>query len=191
MIGVVDAFSTSYAQARVKFLEAAATAGLQIESFNHPLPGKDGEVVALDTALQHPANVKTTDKLLVMNSASKGAESFGGSGAQVFVLHDAEWMYKARAAGVSVLYLHGADQSIADVVKKHASSAKKVILVDLSAEHSLKTVVYDVLVAAKLADKCTFTTLKAIAVTEPAWQGQTISLARQAMFKAVDALSKA
>jgi hypothetical protein len=31
MIGLVDAFSPSYAQARKKFLEAAATAGLPIE----------------------------------------------------------------------------------------------------------------------------------------------------------------
>ena len=37
MIGITDAFSTSYARARARFLEAAATAGLPIESHAHPL----------------------------------------------------------------------------------------------------------------------------------------------------------
>ena len=187
-IGVIDAFSTSYAQARVKFLEAAATAGLQIESFNHLLPGKDGEVVALDAAMQKPAKAKVAEKLLVVNSASKAADSFGGSGVQVFVLHDPEWMEKVRAAGVSALYLHGSDQSLADVVKKHVLNAKKVILVDISAANSLKDTVFEALAAAKLDDKCKFSAVKPITAGAPAWEGQTISLARQALFKAVDAL---
>ncbi len=42
MIGVADAFSVSYREARVKFLEAAATAVLRIASHNHPLPGVEG-----------------------------------------------------------------------------------------------------------------------------------------------------
>ena len=36
MTGIVEAFSPSYAQARTKFLEAAAAAGLSIESHAHP-----------------------------------------------------------------------------------------------------------------------------------------------------------
>ncbi len=190
-IGVIEAFSTNYAQSRVKFLEAAATAGLQIESFNHPLPGKDDEVVALDVAFQNHANAKVVDKLLVVNSANKAADSFGGSGVQVFVLHDAEWMAKVRAAGISVLYLHGVDQSLEDVVKKHVAAAKKVILVDVSASNSLKTTVYDALVTAKLAEKCKFSAVKPFAVGTPVREGQTISLVRQALFKAVDELVKA
>jgi hypothetical protein len=191
MMGVLDAFSNSYAQSRVKFLEAAATAGLQIESFNFPLPGKDDEVVALDVAFQNHANAKMVDKLLVVSSASKAADSFGGSGVQVFVLHDAEWMDKVRAAGVSVLYLHGADQSLADVVKKHVAAAKKVVLLDVSVASSLKTTVYDALATAKLAEKCKFSTVKPFAAGTPAWEGQTISQARQALFKTVNALTKA
>jgi hypothetical protein len=106
MIGLVDAFSSNYAQARVKFLEAAATAGLQIESYNHPLPGKDGETLALDVALQFPADGKASDKLLIVSSACHGVEGYCGSGVQVFALHDAEWLTKARAQNVTVLYLH-------------------------------------------------------------------------------------
>jgi Protein of unknown function (DUF2817) len=190
-IGVRDAFSTSYAQSRVKFLEAAATAGLQIESFNHPLPGKDDEVVALDVVFQNQANAKVIDKLLVVNAANKAADSFGGSGVQVFVLHDAEWMEKVRAAGVTVLYLHGSDQSQADVVKKHVSAAKKVILIDISTANSLKDTVFEALAVAKLDDKCKFSAVQPIPAGEPAWEGQTVSQARQALFKAVDALVKA
>ena len=195
MMGVLDAFFSNYSQARVKFLEAAATAGLQIESFNHPLPGKDGEVVALDAAFdvakQKSANIKVAEKLLIVSAASKAADSFGGSGVQVFVLHDAEWMDKVRAAGVSVLYLHGSDQSLADIVKKHVSVAKQVILMDISAASSLKTTVYDTLVAAKLAEKCKFSAVKPFSAGTPAWEGQTISQARQALFKAVDELARA
>ena len=51
MIAVVDAFSVSYAKARVKFLEAAATSGLAITSFDHPMPGRDGETLALPSHL--------------------------------------------------------------------------------------------------------------------------------------------
>ncbi len=48
---LADAFSSSYAQARSKFLDAATRAGLSVQSFQHPLPGRDTEVLALDVAL--------------------------------------------------------------------------------------------------------------------------------------------
>jgi hypothetical protein len=103
MKGVVDSFSESYAQARVKFLEAAATAGLVIESHPHPLPGRDGEVLAMDVAREGAADA---DKLLIVSSACHGVEGYCGSGVQVFALHDKEWRAKARDQGVAVLYVH-------------------------------------------------------------------------------------
>jgi hypothetical protein len=103
MIPLTSAFSSSYAQARVKFLEAAATAGLAIESFAHPLPGKDGEALAMDVALSGSPDAR---ELLIVSSACHGVEGFCGSGVQVFALHDAEWREKARASGVAVLYIH-------------------------------------------------------------------------------------
>jgi hypothetical protein len=103
MIGITEAFSGSYAQARVKFLEAAATAGLQIESHNHPLKGKEGEVLAMDVARDGP---RDASKLLIVSSACHGVEGYCGSGVQVHALHDAEWLAKARAQGVAVLYVH-------------------------------------------------------------------------------------
>jgi hypothetical protein len=103
MISIPSAFSHSYAQARVKFLEAAATAGLQIESFAHPLKGKDAEDLALDVALDGAPDAK---QLLLVSSACHGVEGFCGSGVQVFALHDQEWRDKAKATGVAVLYIH-------------------------------------------------------------------------------------
>lgn len=103
MIGVTEAFAPSYARARVQFLEAAATAGLSIESHPHPLPGHEGEALALDVVRDGPPDA---DRLLVVSSGCHGADGFCGSGVQVFALHDAQWCAKARDAGVATLYLH-------------------------------------------------------------------------------------
>ncbi len=103
MMGVVEAFSASYSQARVKFLEAAATAGLPVESHVHPLAGKDGETLAMDVVRDGAASA---EKLLIVSSACHGVEGYCGSGVQVFALHDQEWLAKQRASGVAVLYIH-------------------------------------------------------------------------------------
>jgi hypothetical protein len=103
MISAQDAFSSSYARARVRFLEGAAAAGMAISSHNHPLKGLEGETLAMDVALDGPADAK---HLLIVSSACHGAEGFCGSGVQVFALHDAEWREQVRAAGVAVLYIH-------------------------------------------------------------------------------------
>ncbi len=103
MIGITDAFSASYAKARVQFLEAAVLAGLQIESHNHPLDGAEDETLAMDVARD---GAMDADKLLIISSACHGIEGYCGSGVQVFALHDAEWLQKARDAGVAVLYVH-------------------------------------------------------------------------------------
>lgn len=103
MISPQDAFSPSYARARVQFLEAAATAGMAIRSYQHPLPGLEGETLAMDVALDGRPDA---ERLLIVSSACHGAEGFCGSGVQVFAAHDAEWREHARAADVAVLYIH-------------------------------------------------------------------------------------
>ena len=103
MIGITDAFSTSYARARVQFLEAAATAGLPIESHAHPLKGREGEDLAMDVVRDGPADA---DKLLIVSSACHGVEGYCGSGVQVFALRDDAWREEARKHGVTVLYIH-------------------------------------------------------------------------------------
>ena len=81
-----DAFSDSYAQARAKFLAAAAGAGLAVRSYPHPLPGRDGEALATDVVLDGPANA---ERLLIVTSACHGVEGFCGSGVQVDALGSA------------------------------------------------------------------------------------------------------
>jgi len=87
-MGLAEAFSTRYARARVKFLEAAAAAGLPITSHEHPLKGRDGETLAMDVALDGRADAP---RVLVVSSGCHGVEGYCGSGVQVFALHDAEW----------------------------------------------------------------------------------------------------
>lgn len=103
MMNVVEAFSASYAQARGKFLAAAASAGLPVTSHAHPLAGRDGEALAMDVVLD---GSKEADKLLIISSACHGVEGYCGSGVQVYALHDEAWRARARAQGVAVLYLH-------------------------------------------------------------------------------------
>jgi hypothetical protein len=103
MISPQAAFSDSYASARIKFLEGAAAAGMAITSHNHPLPGRDGETLAMDVALDGSPDA---ERLLVISSACHGVEGYCGSGVQVFATHDADWRAHARSAGVAVLYIH-------------------------------------------------------------------------------------
>jgi hypothetical protein len=100
---VTAAFSTSYAQARQKFLQAAGEAGLTVESIPHPLPGRDGEALALDVARDGPQDAA---RLLILSSACHGVEGFCGSGVQVDALRNPAWRKAAAADGVAVLYLH-------------------------------------------------------------------------------------
>ena len=103
MMNVVDSFSRRYAEARPKFLTAAAAAGASVVSHVHPLKGLDGEELAMDVARVGPLDAKN---LLIVSSACHGVEGYCGSGVQVFALHDAEWLAKAADQGVAVLYIH-------------------------------------------------------------------------------------
>ena len=64
----------------------------------YPLLGRDGEVLAMDVALDGPANA---ERLLIVSSACHGVEGYCGSGVQVFATHDADWREHARSAGVA------------------------------------------------------------------------------------------
>lgn len=104
MIAVTDAFASRYVEARSKFLAAAKTADLKVDSYVHPEPGRDGEALAMDVVLDGAADATS---LLLVSSACHGVEGFCGSGVQVFALHDTAWRAKAKECGVAVLYIHG------------------------------------------------------------------------------------
>ena len=104
MSGSAQAFARSYAQARQKFLEAAAGAGLPVESMLHPLEGIEGEDLAMDVARD---GAPAASSLLILSSACHGVEGFCGSGVQVAALRDRTWRDHVKAMDLAVLYIHG------------------------------------------------------------------------------------
>ena len=102
-MNAADCFATSYRQARGKFLQAAADAGLRAESLPHPLPGREGEPLAMDVVRDGSPDANA---VLVLTSACHGVEGFCGSGVQVAALRDAAWRARCHEAGVAVLYVH-------------------------------------------------------------------------------------
>ena len=102
--GAARHFAQTYAEARDKFFVAARSRGLGVETHVHPLPGRDGEMLAMDVARDGDL---AAPSVLVVSSACHGVEGFCGSGVQVALLGDAEFHDEAAAAGVAVLYVHG------------------------------------------------------------------------------------
>jgi hypothetical protein len=103
MSDVHAAFAHSYAEAREKFLKAAADAGLLVEAKAHPLAGLQGEPLAMDVAREgHPS----ASKLLIVTSGCHGVEGYCGSGVQIAALRDAAFRARAAERGVAVLYVH-------------------------------------------------------------------------------------
>ncbi len=97
-------FSGTYAEARAKFLDAAAHAGATVESF--VLPGHRGalgEELATDVALLGAIDAK---KILLVTSGTHGPEGFSGSGTQIATLHDADLLARIEQAGVALLLVH-------------------------------------------------------------------------------------
>lgn len=103
MTDTSSCFSAGYAQARAKFLAAAAAAGLTSQALVHPLKGPDGGELALDVVRDGPRDAR---RVLLLSSACHGLEGFCGSGAQVALLRDAEWRRACANAGVAVVYAH-------------------------------------------------------------------------------------
>lgn len=97
-------FAQTYAEARGKFLAATQAAGLKVHSYHHPLPGRNGEALALDVARFGPADAA---RVLLVSSACHGVEGFCGSGVQGALLSDGRFHQAAAASGVAVVYLHG------------------------------------------------------------------------------------
>lgn len=96
-------FSQDYREARARFGAAAQACDLELHSHVHPMPGRDGEELAVDVVCDGPADAES---LLVISSGCHGVEGYCGSGVQLALLADPAWRTAAREAGVSVLYVH-------------------------------------------------------------------------------------
>lgn len=79
-MSVIAHFSNSYAEAREKFLAAAAAAGAELRSWRNPTLGPDGGRLFLDMARLGPDDAS---RMLVLTSGTHGVEGFCGSGSQI------------------------------------------------------------------------------------------------------------
>jgi hypothetical protein len=100
----IPQFAQSYVEARSKFHQAARARSLAIET--HALPelhGIDGEPLAMDVALLGPPQASG---LLVLTSGTHGIEGYCGSGCQVGLLRDPDFLAAVQKARVAVLFVH-------------------------------------------------------------------------------------
>ena len=96
-------FAPDYRAARRLFLDATSAAGLTLQTFAHPLPGAQGEALAMDVAR---AGGFELPSLLLISSACHGVEGHCGSGIQHAMLSDTAFLAEAQAAGVALLFVH-------------------------------------------------------------------------------------
>lgn len=96
-------FSDSYAQARERFLAAAKAVAARMASYPIEARGARDEALSTDVALIGDAKA---ERLLIMTSATHGAEGFCGSGCQLALLDDAPMLARARDSGVALLLVH-------------------------------------------------------------------------------------
>ena len=101
---IVTAFSATYEEARAKFLAAARAHGLTVESHVHPSArGAAGEELACDIALLGRSDAPS---LAYLVSGTHGAEGFCGSGIQIALLNDADFVAAVERGDVAVLFHH-------------------------------------------------------------------------------------
>lgn len=100
-MNAAGSFSSSYDQARAKFVEAAKAIGGAHERIAHPERGPDGKDLSTDTAWWGP---RDAERVLVLISGTHGVEGYCGSGAQV------DWLRRREIdnvpAGMGVLMIH-------------------------------------------------------------------------------------
>ena len=97
-------FGADYAEARAKFLAAAAHLAVPVETHVHPSArGPDGGALAIDVVLLGDA---ASPSLLLVTSGTHGAEGFCGSGCQVALMNDPSFIDAVRRSGVAVALLH-------------------------------------------------------------------------------------
>ena len=94
-------FSTDYAEARSKFLAAAASANVPLWQFEHPLTGPNGEAIGTDIVWLGARNARN---IVVAGSATHGVEGFCGSGCQTGFLTE-NWESRLDA-GTALLLVH-------------------------------------------------------------------------------------
>src|SRR5207237_10665944 len=97
-------FGQSYAEARDKFLAAAAARNARMFRHVHPNErGGRGEELSIDLAAIGDPQSRV---LLLLTSGTHGVEGFCGSGCQVALLRDDALGAAVERSGIEVLMLH-------------------------------------------------------------------------------------
>ncbi|SDR34913.1 Protein of unknown function [Paraburkholderia fungorum] len=97
-------FSSSYADARERYWQAAAAIHAPVE--RHVIPGYrglEGEALSTDVVRLGPASAQ---RLLVLTSGTHGVEGFCGSAAQIALLHDRSLHAVLDRLNVAILVIH-------------------------------------------------------------------------------------
>lgn len=97
-------FGQSYADAKSRFLGAAARQGCHVQSYVNPAAsGVDGESLTTDVAYCGSTDARS---LLILTSAMHGEEGYCGSGCQVALLNDQALLERTQANGIGILLIH-------------------------------------------------------------------------------------
>lgn len=96
-----DFFSTTYAEAQAKFLDACSDAGLETEHHVNPNKGMAGEELATNVVRAGPIDAPA---VLFTMSATHGVEGFCGSGAQIGTLKSGQW--RELPEGTALVMIH-------------------------------------------------------------------------------------
>jgi len=97
-------FSGTYGEARDRFFAAAKAHGMAVTRHIQPAcRGAVGEELSIDVAV---LGEPSATGVLLLISGTHGVEGFCGSGCQVALLHDAEFVAAVRAAEIRVVFLH-------------------------------------------------------------------------------------
>jgi len=103
-LNITDYFSQTYAGGREKFLAAARARNLALTRLVHPVArGAQGEDLSIDVGILGDARATG---MFLTTSATHGVEGFCGSGCQVGLLADDEFIRMACDANVAVVFLH-------------------------------------------------------------------------------------
>lgn len=94
-------FSSTYAEARIKFLETCEALDLTVEHHIYPERGSEGEELATDVTRFGPDNAS---HVLITMSATHGVEGFCGSGVQNGALRSG--LYNDLPDGFAVVLIH-------------------------------------------------------------------------------------
>ncbi|MBC7859942.1 MAG: DUF2817 domain-containing protein [Burkholderiaceae bacterium] len=102
-MSMMDAFSSTYKEARAKFLAAAYNAGGNCVEYVEPGKGVHGEPLAMDVVRVGPVD---SQHMLMITSGCHGVEGYAGSAAQIMALRDSALIKRLQTKRVALLLVH-------------------------------------------------------------------------------------